>query len=105
MPTRVKKPSLARRLMVTAALVGLQVYLGYSALGGQYGIENQRQMQVRLGELEVQEQALDAEIATFRKRISLLDPNKLDPDLLTERARALLGMSDQRDILVPLPPD
>lgn len=105
MPTRLKKPSLPRRLTATAALVGLQVYLGYSAFGGQYGIESQRLMKLRLAELETQEAGLDAEIATFRERISLLDSNKLDPDLLTERARALLGMSDERDILVPLPPD
>lgn len=105
MPTRLKRPSLVRRLAATAALVGLQIYLGYSALGGQYGIESQRQMQLRLGELETREAALDAEIAIYRERISLLDPNKLDPDLLTERARALLGMSHPRDVIVPLTGD
>ena len=104
MPTRLKKPSLTRGLAITVGLLGLQVYLGYSAFGGNFGIESQREMKLRLIELNVEEAAIDAEMARYRERISLLDPAALDPDLLTERARALLGMANPRDIIVPLGP-
>ena len=103
MPTRLKRPSILKRLAITAALVSVQAYLSYSAFGGNFGIESQRVMDVRLAELTAQEGALDAEIARYRERIALLNPNRLDPDILTERARALLQMTNPADILIPLP--
>ncbi|MEX0861011.1 MAG: septum formation initiator family protein [Cucumibacter sp.] len=102
MPTRLRKPSLAKRLAITGALLAVQVYLFYSALGGNFGIDGQALMQQRLIELNAEETEIDAGIARFRERISLLDPNRLDPDLLTERARALLEMTNPADIIIPL---
>lgn len=105
MPTRQRRPSLTKRLAITAGLLSLQVYLGYSAFGGNYGIEAQEQMAAQLIELDAREAGIDAEIAQYRERIALLDPSRLDPDLLTERARALLGIGNPRDVIVPLNDD
>ncbi len=103
MPTKLKRPSILKRLAITGVLISAQVYLFYSAVGGNFGIESQRIMDGRLIELSAQEAGLDAEIARYRGRIALLDPNRLDPDILTERARALLHMANPADILIPLP--
>lgn len=100
MPTRLKRPSRWRALAITTLLIGFQGYLGYSALRGQFGIESQQQMQREIGELEAKSAMLKAEIDSYRHRATLFDPQKLDPDILTERARALLNMAQADDIVV-----
>jgi cell division protein FtsB len=104
MPTRLKRPSILRALAVTAMLVGFQAYLGYSALHGQFGTESHAQMIVEIGELEVKSALIQAEIDAYRHRVNLFDSASLDPDILTERARALLNMAQADDILVMLDP-
>jgi cell division protein FtsB len=48
--------------------------------------------------------ALQAEIDSFRHRNSLMNPRHLDPDIVTERARALLNMANADDILIMVEP-
>ena len=47
---------------------------------------------------------LKAERALWQRRVALLRSERLDPDMLDERARALLGLSDPRDLTLPLHP-
>lgn len=102
MPTRLKRPSKVRRLAITAALVGAQIYLGYHAIGGQFGLDGQRALNERIEILLAQEAALDAEVAVYKAKIALFDPMRLDPDILTERARELLGMARPDEKIVVL---
>ena len=44
--------------------------------------------------------ALQAEIDDYRHRATLMDPRRLDPDIVTERARSLLNMANTDDIIV-----
>lgn len=105
MPTRIKRPSVLRALAVTSLLVAFQGYLGYSALKGQFGIESNQQMLEEIRDLNAQSNALKAEIDAFRHKNSLFDPTSLDPDILTERARALLAMAQPDDVVVMVDPD
>jgi cell division protein FtsB len=100
MPTRVRRPSVARRLAVTAALIAFQAYLGYSAVSGQFGIASQDAMVSDIVGLQAQSATLQAEIDSYKQRNALFDPEKLDPDILTERARALLGLAHPDDVLI-----
>lgn len=104
MPTRLIRPSRWKMLAVSAALVAFQVYLGYSVWRGQYGLESQQQMIGDIDLLKAKSGALQAEIDTYRHRVDLFDPEKLDPDLLTERARALLGMAQPDDLVIMIDP-
>jgi cell division protein FtsB len=103
MPTRQKRPSLFNALALSSVLVALLTYLGINAVAGRFGIENQRVMQAALIDLRVEDQQLDTEIERYQRRIALFDPARLDPDILTERARSLLGRADPAAIIVPLP--
>ena len=47
---------------------------------------------------------LKAERAVWERRVSLLRSDKIDPDMLDEQARALLGYVDPRDITLLLHP-
>lgn len=104
MSTRLKRPSFWRQLLFTAALVAVQAYLGYSVVSGQFGIESQKRMQVEIGELTARSAALQVEIDAMRHRVSLFTPQRLDPDIVSERARALLSMSQPDDIIIMVDP-
>jgi cell division protein FtsB len=104
MPTRLKRPPFWRPLALTVTLLGLQGYLGYSAISGQFGIENREQIIKDIEVLADRSSALQAEIDAFAHRATLMNPRHLDPDLVTERARALLNMAHANDILMMVNP-
>jgi cell division protein FtsB len=104
MSTRLRRPSIWRQLAVTTVLIAFQGYLGYSALVGNFGIESQKVMRGEIEGLKVQSGELQAEIDAFRHKVNLFDPRKLDPDILTERARALLSMAQIDNMVIMTDP-
>lgn len=104
MSTRLRRPSIWRQLLVTVALVAFQGYLGWNALSGNFGVDNQKVIEADIVELNMQSAALQAEIDAYRHKVDLFDPKKLDPDILTERARALLSMAQVGDVVVMVDP-
>jgi cell division protein FtsB len=104
MPTRLKRPAFWRPLALTVTLLGFQAYLGYSAISGQFGIASREEILADIEILKDRSAALQAEIDAFRHRASLMNPRHLDPDLVVERARAMLNMAHADDILVMVNP-
>ncbi|MEQ1769022.1 MAG: septum formation initiator family protein [Devosia sp.] len=104
MSTRLSRPSVWRQLLLTLGLVAFQAYLGYHAIGGQFGIESQKQMHLDISDLKETSGALQAEIDSYRHKVELFSPQRLDPDILTERARALLSMAQIGDMVVMTDP-
>jgi cell division protein FtsB len=100
MSTRLKRPAFWRHLGVSFVLIAFQGYLGYSYFTGQFGIESQDMLEKEIEELGAQSAALGAEIESYRHRISLFKSSSLDPDLISERARALLSMSEPDDYVI-----
>jgi len=98
--TRLKRPAFWRPLALTVALLGFQGYLGFSVIGGQFGIENRTEILLDIDQFKEQSAALQAEIDDYRHRATLMDPRRLDPDIVTERARSLLNMANSDDIIV-----
>ncbi len=104
MSTRLKRPAFWRHLGITAILIAFQGYLGYSFFTGQFGIESQDVLEQEIEELGANSAALAAEIDSYRHRISLFKSSSLDPDLVSERARALLSMSEPDDYVIMVNP-
>jgi cell division protein FtsB len=100
MATRLKKPSVLKQLALSVLLTGFLAYLGANTVGGQYGLVGREGMRNDITELEAQSAVLQAEIDAITHRLSLLDSAALDPDLLTERAHALLSMAHPEDIVL-----
>ncbi|WDR03332.1 septum formation initiator family protein [Devosia algicola] len=86
------------------ALLGFMGYLAFSAISGQYGIESREDMLVDIKRLSGQSAALQAEIDSYRHRATLLNADRLDPDIITEKARALLNMADANDVIILVDP-
>jgi len=104
MPTRLKRPAFWRHVALALGLVAFQGYLGYSVVTGQFGIESQDVLEAEIDELGAKSGALQAEIDSFRHRIDLFQTTRMDPDLVSERARALLSMAQADDIVVMVDP-
>jgi cell division protein FtsB len=86
------------------ALLGFQGYLAFSAIGGQFGIENRAQILLDIDQLKARSSALQAEIEAYQHRATLMDARRLDPDIVTERARSMLNMAHADDIIIMVDP-
>lgn len=105
MSTRLRRPAVFRHFLIGTLLIGFQAYLSYSAINGRFGIENQKQMLSDIEVLHAEQANLQIRIDALRHKNSLFDASKLDPDIVTEKARELLSMAHQDDIIVVLATD
>jgi cell division protein FtsB len=76
-------------------------YFAYHSVEGDRGLV----AYLRLNEQITLAKAQLAEVASERKaleqRVSLLRPNRLDPDMLDERARLLLNLARPDEVVIP----
>jgi cell division protein FtsB len=103
----VSRPQLRRffgtlALYTAAALVIF--YFGINAYTGDHGLIAKQDLDQEVGALTIELSGVKAEHAAWERRVSLLRPDNLDPDLLDERARALLDMVDPHDVTFFLKP-
>ena len=98
-----------RRLRSFLTALGLYVgaalligYFGVNAYTGNHGLKARQDLDQQIAQLSVELSALKAERAIWERRVSLLKSESLDPDLLDERARALLDYMDPRDLTLML---
>jgi cell division protein FtsB len=82
-----------------ALLIG---YFGVNAYTGNHGLKARHDLDQQIAQLSVELASLKAERMNWERRVSLLRPESLDPDMLDERARALLDYVDPRDLTLPL---
>jgi cell division protein FtsB len=73
-------------------------YFGVNAFTGAHGLRAQADLEREIAVMQNELVGLKAERAVWERRVSLLRSAQLDPDMLDERARALLGLVDPRDV-------
>ncbi len=78
-------------------------YFGYHVIQGERGVVAWLQLEKDLRLARANAAVLSQEKAQLEHRVSLLRPNSLDPDLLEERARAVLNYARDGEMLVLLP--
>lgn len=84
---------------IAALVIG---YFGINAYSGNRGLRAKQELDRQIAELSAELAALKAERAIWERRVSLLKPESIDPDLLDERARVLLNYADPRDLTLRL---
>ena len=89
-------------LYVTAAL--LIGYFGANAYSGNHGLKAKQDIDQQIAALSGELARLQAERVQWERRIDLLKSNRLDPDMLDERARALLDYAHPNDLVLSMPP-
>jgi cell division protein FtsB len=90
----------ALALYVGAAL--LIGYFGVNAYTGNHGLRAKQDLDQQIAQLTVELTALKAERVGWERRVSLLKSDNLDPDMLDERARALLDYVDPNDLTLQI---
>jgi cell division protein FtsB len=97
-----------RSVLNTLALytiAGLVIgYFGVNAYSGSRGLKAKQDLDHQIAQLDGELDALKAERLVWERRVSLLATASLDPDLLDERARALLNYADPRDLTLRIKP-
>ncbi|MEX2009167.1 MAG: septum formation initiator family protein [Dongiaceae bacterium] len=80
----------------------LVAYFAYHAVQGDRGIIAWLVLNQQIREAETVAAAGAAERATLEHRVALLGPAGLDPDLLDERARIMLGLVQGDELVILL---
>jgi cell division protein FtsB len=81
---------------MAAMLIG---YFGVNAYTGKYGLNAQLELDQEIVALTKELARLKEERGKAERRLSLLRSDRLDPDLLDERARVQLDYADPRDLV------
>lgn len=100
-----------RRRRTILTVLGLYIFaalfVGYfamNAFSGNHGLRAQADLDQQLAQLKQELSQLKAERTVWERRVALLRSDRIDPDMLDERARALLGFSDPRDLTLLIHP-
>jgi len=86
------------------AFLGLTGYFGWSATQGARGSQAYAMWQEQLKTVEADLERVSTERDVWERRVAGLRTQRLDPDTLDERARAMLNVADPSDIVVPYGP-
>lgn len=87
--------------IVAAAMIG---YFGFHAFSGQRGLHARHQIEQQMAELTAERDRLKAERNLWERRVSLLRPDKIDPDTLDEQARQLINLAHPHDLVMMVKP-
>jgi cell division protein FtsB len=92
-----------RRALITALALYTfaALFIGYFAVNaftGNHGLRAQQDLDQQLSSMQAELDHLKAERALWERRVALLRSDNIDPDMLDERARAILGYVDPRDL-------
>ncbi len=91
-----------RQVMVPFFGAAAFAYFGYHAVQGDRGLVAWWKLRYELEKAESELSDVSAQRDALEHRVSLLRPESLDPDMLEERARMMLGFVNPDDRIVPL---
>ncbi len=82
-------------------LMSLVAYFLWQAQQGERGLhaDAERREALKLAQAELSR--AEADLAAWERRVAALRASRLDRDMLDERARAMLNLSDPADVIVP----
>ncbi len=100
MATRQRRKSKVRPLVLPAICLLLLGYFGYHAVEGDYGHYALLKLKARETDLTDQLARLRDERRALERRVSLMRPESLDPDMIEERARRALNVARPDEVVI-----
>lgn len=91
----------ARDVALPALFACWIVYLAYGAVAGAASYRTLKDLNVEIAARKAELAEITARRAALQKRAELLSTKSLDPDMIDERARAVLGYARSGDIVLP----
>lgn len=98
----VSRTRLKTALTTLALYVGAGLLIGYFAMhaySGNHGLRAKEDLALQMKELSEEVVRLRGERTEWERRVALLRSGSLDPDMLDERARAMLNYVHPRDLV------
>jgi cell division protein FtsB len=83
--------------LVAALFIG---YFGINAYTGKNGINARQGLDQEIADLAREADRVKAERIRWERRVALLKADRIDPDMLDERARQLLNYLDPHDVTI-----
>jgi len=87
--------------VLAALLIG---YFGVNAFSGNHGLKAKQDLDQQIASLSTELAQIQRERKQWERRIALLKSRGLDPDMLDERARALLDHAHPNDLTLMFGP-
>ena len=82
-----------------ALLIG---YFGVNAYTGNHGLRARQGLDRQIAQSTAELDSVRAERTVWERRVGLLQAERLDPDMLDERARVLLDWVDPSDLVLQI---
>jgi len=92
-----------RAAFVPLVCLALSGYFAYHLVVGKHGLDSRGRIDTRITALQGELSGLKAVRGKLERDVSLLRAEHLDPDMLDERARAILNFAHPRDIVIVTP--
>lgn len=92
-------------LALYAIAAAMIAYFGVNAYTGKYGLNAQQELDHEIVALTTELARLKAERAAAEQRVSSLRSDRVDPDMLDERARYQLDYAHPRDLVRMIAPN
>ena len=83
--------------VVAALFIG---YFGVNAYTGKNGINARQELDQQIADLAREVERVKAVRAQWERRVALLKADRIDPDMLDERARQLLNYLDPHEVTI-----
>ena len=83
--------------VVAALFIG---YFGVNAYTGKNGINARQELDQQIADLASEVERVKAERVRWERRIALLKADRIDPDMLDERARQILNYLDPHEVTI-----
>ena len=103
MVTRTRLRAFLTALVLYTGAALLIGYFGVNAYSGAHGLKAKQALMQETADLTDELARVKAERALWEHRVSLLRSESLDPDMLDERARAMLDYVHPHDLIFLLP--
>jgi cell division protein FtsB len=89
-----------RSIIAPTLFLTLVAYFGWNATQGDRGLQAYAMRQMQLKSVQLDLKRVETERDLLERRVAGLRIQRLDPDTLDERARAMLNVADPADVVV-----
>ena len=100
MATRHRPAIGLRHFVLPVITIAVLSYFGFHAFHGEYGLIAEARLKTRDDNLKAILEELQDQREVMEKRVALMRPESLDPDMIDEQARMILNVAHPNEILI-----
>ena len=90
----------ARAALISGLWAVLMAYFGYHAVQGEHGLLARNALSAQVDDARATLADLRAERRRLEAQVGLMAPDRVDRDMLDERARAMLNYAHPNDVVI-----